>query len=524
MARPAAGLTLLVVLAACRGEDLSNSTFITMADNSFSPGVMRIPVGGHVHFRNWGGIIHNAVAVDGSWSTSAVSGRDAVRVGEWVDVKFDQPGVYPFYCSYHGTPDGKLGMVGTLVVGDVEYTPHAAGRLEPVEQATGVTRHVPADYPDIQAAVDAAAPGDLVLIAEGVYREEVIVTTPSLTIRGADRNAVVLDGEFQRANGITVYADAVALENLTAQHYTLNGFFISGVTGYRGSYISAMNNGDYGIYAFDSYNGVLEHSLGSGSPDAGFYIGGCYPCKTVLDQVAGIMNLGGGYSGTNSGGDLYIINSVFSDNEGGGVAPNTFDVEPHPPERETTIIGNLIENNRGNGVSIVGGNHNLVERNLIRGNRRSGVAIFPTRDRNYYPSTRNVVRDNVIVGSGRADLSLSGLGSLGNCFESNVHRTTIPWGLSLLQRCQGLRLPVVGDPAAYFASVAGRNALFSPRPRFGDEWKAWPKPGPQPTMPGGAAAPVRPPVRPFEEFPLDLASIRRPTGDRAVIASRAGGS
>jgi len=32
------------------------------------------------------------------------------------------------------------------------------GALEPVETATGVTRRVPQDYPNIQTAVDAAAP------------------------------------------------------------------------------------------------------------------------------------------------------------------------------------------------------------------------------------------------------------------------------------------------------------------------------------------------------------------------------
>ena len=44
------------------------------------------------------------------------------------------------------------------------------------------------------------------LISDGVYYEEVQVTTPSLTIRGTDRNAVVLDGQYQQSNGITVFA------------------------------------------------------------------------------------------------------------------------------------------------------------------------------------------------------------------------------------------------------------------------------------------------------------------------------
>ena len=65
-------------------------------------------------------------------------------------------------------------------------------------------RAVPDEYDTIQAAVDAAAEGDLVLVSPGTYKEAVTVTTADITIRGLDRNEVVLDGEFQKDNGIRV--------------------------------------------------------------------------------------------------------------------------------------------------------------------------------------------------------------------------------------------------------------------------------------------------------------------------------
>ena len=43
---------------------------------------------------------------------------------------------------------------------------------------------VPADYPTIQAAVDAAASGDTIRIAPGVYVEQTRVTNKSLTLVG----------------------------------------------------------------------------------------------------------------------------------------------------------------------------------------------------------------------------------------------------------------------------------------------------------------------------------------------------
>jgi hypothetical protein len=165
-----------------------------------------------------------------------------------------------------------------------------------------------------------------------VYKEAVTVRTPSLTIRGADRNTTILDGEFERSNGLHVVADAVAIENMTARNFEINGFYWTGVTGYRASYLTAHNNGDCGIYEFGSVDGLFEYSYGSGNRDSAFYIGQCYPCNAVVTDVVSEAN-GLGFSGTNAGGELYLINSVYQDNMG-GIVPNSLDTQLLPPQRE----------------------------------------------------------------------------------------------------------------------------------------------------------------------------------------------
>src|SRR5262249_14930360 len=144
--------------------------------------------------------------------------------------------------------------------------------------------------------------------APGVYHEAVTVTSDDIVIRGADRNATVVEGDFKRDNGFKVLANGVAIENMTARDFTSNGFYWTGVRGYRGSYLTAYRNGDYGIYSFGSTVGQFDNSYASGSPDAGYYIGQCYPCDAVIDHVTAEWN-GIGYSGTNAGGNLYIVNS-----------------------------------------------------------------------------------------------------------------------------------------------------------------------------------------------------------------------
>jgi hypothetical protein len=170
-------------------------------------------------------------------------------------------------------------LIGALVLAacggdDSDGTPGAAKG-----QSTGATLRVPGDYATIQAAVDDAEPGDLILVGPGTYKEAVTVETDELTIRGTDRNEVVLDGGFELDTGLRVVgADGVAAENMPAPNYAAIGFYWTGVEGYRGSYLTTYRTGDYGIYAFDSTKGLIEHSYASGSPEGGFYIGQCYPC------------------------------------------------------------------------------------------------------------------------------------------------------------------------------------------------------------------------------------------------------
>jgi len=522
----AAALVLGAGLSGCgkHQAEPTGTVLVSMADNSFSPAIVHVPVGGSIVFMNVGRNDHNVLAIDKSWSSEKSFGNIKLRPGDMTEIVLSKAGVYPFYCSFHATPDAKVGMVGVAIVGDVQYTPPSGARgiLSTVEKPTGVTRRVPQDYPTIQNGVDAADPGDLVLIDKGEYNEAVFVTTPSLTLRGVDRNAVILDGKFDLGTGIMVGANGVAVENMTARNYTLNGFFWTAVKGFRGSYLTAYNNGDYGIYAFGSTDGLFEHSLASGSPDSAFYVGQCAPCRVVLNDVIGNYS-GLGYSGTNSSGDMYVLNSRFEHNRS-GISTTTFDIELYPPGRDTTIVGNRVSDSgldneaagfyatetlTGNGIALVGTHNNHVERNLVIRSRNNGIVVLPIVDRHYWPATGHIVRRNTVLGSGRADLAAGGFGTIGNCFSENVFRTSLPWGLQTLNGCAGLRVPLASDLSGYmtfFGAIAQiRAGQFSV-----SDYRTRPVPEAQVNMPGGAAAPVRPAVNVFAGLQLDVDSIATP--------------
>ncbi len=510
-----AGLTLPSTLTACGpAEDEVGTVGVRAVDDEFSASTVRIPVGGTVSWGVGGNNPHNVTAADRSWASA-----ETLLRGDAYARTFDEPGAHPYFCTFHGTADGA-GMAGWVLVGDDAELPPAAQPPPAVAEPSGTTIRVPDDHPTIQDAVDAAAPGDLILVAPGVYRESVQVRTPSLVIRGLDRNTAILEGDFERVHGIQVVgADGVTIENLTARNYTLNGFYWTDVTGYRGSYLTAHNLGDYGIYAFAAVDGLLEHSYASGALDAGFYIGQCYPCRAVIREVVAERN-GLGYSGTNAGGDLYIVDSVWRDNMA-GIVPNSLDSELDPPARENVIAGNLVIGNSnpdapageaeysgfGNGIILAGTVGDRVERNLVLNHDRYGILVTSNLDERWYFASRSEVRDNVVGGSGIADLALAGPAGEGNCFEGNLVDTSAPPGLHAFYGCEGLRLPLGSELSATLGSLAYVIEAGAGDFPHGD-WHTTPAPPPQPNMPDAATAPGRPAVDVFD--PPDLADIEVP--------------
>src|SRR5215467_4463898 len=153
----------------------------------------------------------------------------------------------------------------------------------------------------IQAAVNAAHPGDTIKLLAGNYAGGILVKKNGITIRGAGRATLLRDTgtnhctQFVGPSGICV-ADPAGhtVKNVTIKNLQVRGFASFGVVGFMtnrltATGVTAVNNGDYGITEFESTRGRFVGNLVTGTTgEAGLYVGDIADAHGTLvaDNVA----------------------------------------------------------------------------------------------------------------------------------------------------------------------------------------------------------------------------------------------
>jgi hypothetical protein len=276
-------------------------------------------------------------------------------------------------------------------------------------------------------------------------------------VKHPEKVIVELKGQHgaKAQNGFYVHdADQVRVAGFQAQHYKSNGFFALNVKGYKFDHDNAKFGGTYGLYAFNSYGGVLTNDVGAWNNDSGFYIGQTpkqtKPTRSIATNLKAYGNVIG-WSGTNMR-YVTITKSQFWNN-GTGIVPNTLDSEKFPPPEDNVIANNDVFWNNfdyykgapfklgntsvgtvpypvGVGILLYGGRNNTVENNNVYGNWLNGIGAVQAitlKEPDLQLLSGNQVKNNTL-GLGGTDLNgydlfYDGDGS-NNCFGPNVGVTT----------------------------------------------------------------------------------------------------
>ncbi len=405
------------------------------------------------------------------------------------------------------------------------------GETDPTTTKQDLVR-VPQDVKTIAAATKMVKAGGMILVSPGTYKETVNLNTKDVTLRGTDRNKVVLDGEGMRSNGVMGTASGLTVENLTVQNYLLNGVIMTGVTDSKGNglgrgsdgytpvdpekfppvpgfairYVTAINNGLYGLYAFNRTSGVIEKSYASGSADSGIYVGQCDPCNTIIDDNV-LEGNAVGIETANASAPITLTRNVANNNRMGALILSNYQ-ETFVPLKGSIIAGNdFSDNNNPNTPAQATGGFGI------------GVALTATQD---VTLTNNRITGNSIAGlwvSSNVDLAPIGNKSVDDLFANNGYNLVYdPRDAAPGDNCfEGIenvwpKLPMseLCKPG-FFTKSKFVSTVQVPR---GQPFLDLPHPPAQETMPGNPATLPHPPARGKAAPKISEISVPKATGGK----------
>lgn len=277
---------------------------------------------------------------------------------------------------------------------------------------SAATRHVPSQYPSIQAAINSAQNGDVIKIANGVYRENIDITNKYVTISGnPDKQSVVLAGNAGRT--------PVMIQNVpyvNGAKAVITGLKITGgnAPDGQGGGITIANNADPEIYnntiednysvahgggilVFNNSNPLIRDNV-IRKNRAKFFGGGIFVVRnsspTITNNTITENIVAGGsiVNGGSSGGGIYlenitsnpqlrsnpvVTNNTISHNNaefaGGGIMLRV--------GVNAIIDGNTLNSNSaayGGGIHVeTGGSSPIISNNTISNNTSPEKGAFP---------------------------------------------------------------------------------------------------------------------------------------------------
>ena len=258
---------------------------------------------------------------------------------------------------------------------------------------------VPTDFPTIQDAVNAAKPGDTIEVLEGVYFENVRITTDRITIQSREDETVVLNGTGLSGTGFEIEQ---------AERVKIRGFFI--VSYATGIFVGGKDHCIADIVATENSTfGIVIRGQNQTVEDSEFFVNGAAGIN-VSDRNHTIRNcsLGREFIGIANVSSGAICNNIFNctiTDSSIGFLWGAFE------SKDNVIFRNLLFQNEY-GI-VMHSSDNTIRNNIIQGQKQDGVAIL---------ADQITVEQNIISGN---QIGLAIVGNNNNIIKNTIIGNTL---------------------------------------------------------------------------------------------------
>ncbi|MEI5906606.1 NosD domain-containing protein [Bacillus spongiae] len=270
---------------------------------------------------------------------------------------------------------------------------------------------VPDDEDTIQSAVDAAVPGDIILVKPKVdgtaYEENVEIKTDNIKLIGVGKEKPVLDGDFMTSTGRGIDLtdrSGVLLQNFIVQNFEDEGIFLDG-SNRNMIKKNFVTENVVGINFIGSNNNMVKGNNSNENSDQGIFL-----VDSNQNMVKGntFNENGQGISLASSNQNMMKSNTA-NDNESDGIFLDD--------SYRNIVKGNTFNEN-GQGISSARSNQNMIKGNTANENERDGIFLEAT-------SINNDLFFNRAFGNGDLDIEDED----DNNFKGNKCDTSDPVGL-----------------------------------------------------------------------------------------------